>query len=234
MLTGADPGVDDTIGPTCLQAKSRRLALTTTSLVGLVALVLTTGCGSERSSADQTSSAGQTTSRALRCTGQDEPTNFTAYSLGPEFEKLPLTSQSRVCNQAPPGRPPEERLNIVEYSYGSCNPGPGERCPSPLSVQNWPRCERDPSDYAGSLHNPLKRRLEIRGVPAHVYEGGGRLEIFTGASTVVVFGNEEAQIVRAGRALVKAPAKPSAEVTGGDATAPLPAPPPGAVLACSS
>jgi len=62
---------------------------------------------------------------------------------------------------------------------------------------------------------------------------GDEVEIFTGKSTVVVFGNEEAQIVRAGRALVKAPAKPSAKVTGGDTTTPLPVPPPGPVLSCS-
>jgi hypothetical protein len=202
------------------RARPTLLALATSPLFALVALLLAAGCGSERSSADRTSS------RVLPCTGPHEPANFSAYSLGPTFENLPLTDQDRECDQAPPGAPPERRLNIIEYAYGDCEPPPGEGgCAKPLVVQNWPRCERDPSDYAVSHHNPLKAKVAVRGVPGHLYEGGLRLEVYTGNSTVVVFGTDEARVLRAGRALVKAPSRPSASVSSGDTTTPLPAPP---------
>lgn len=165
----------------------------------------------------------------LRCTGFSEPTNFTAYSLGDEFEGLPLTRQERVCTQPYRGGPPDARLNIVAYSYGDCQPLPGAGCALPLEVQNWPRCEREPAEYTVDHHNPLNARLRVRGVPAHVYEHGLRVEVYAGRSTIVVFGTESERVLRAARSLVKSPARPDAPVYDGDASQPLPAPPAGPI-----
>jgi hypothetical protein len=88
-----------------------------------------------------------------------------------------------------------------------------------------PRCEFDPADYTIDHHNPLVGRLSIRGVPAHLYEGGLRLEVYTGMSTVVIFGVDQAQVKRAARALVRASDIPTGPVQSGDTSLDLPQPP---------
>jgi hypothetical protein len=185
--------------------------LTLVSLALLTASII--ACGGEPQAADRRPTAAG----VLRCTTEDEPTNFGAYHVGKEFEGLPLTSQDRVCSRAGPGRPPEERLNIVEYGYGDCNPGPGERCPVPLSVQSWPRCE-------GGFSRISSPRFIIRGVPAR-FQGGG-LGLLTGDSMVVIFANNRGRMLRAARTLVRAPAKPSDPVGDAHASGPLPTPTP--------
>lgn len=168
-------------------------------------------------------------SKLLDCTARGEPSNFVAYSLGRTFEGLSLSDQNRTCTDPEPissdvarieaqlpvevRRPREARLNFVSYLYGDCRPPPGEGgCPLPLEIQTWPRCEREPSDYDIGHHNPLQAKLTMRGVPAHLYEGGLRLEVYTGESTVVVFGTDPARVLRAGRALVRAPRRPNDQV----------------------
>lgn len=138
----------------------RRLTLVSLALLG----GLVTACGGEPEVADWRPTAAG----VLRCTAKDEPTNFGAYHVGKEFEGLPLTSQSRECTQAGHNSRAEQRLNVVRYSYGSCNPGPGRvRCSVPLSVQSWPRCEVGFS----RISSP---RLIIRGEPARFREGAWR------------------------------------------------------------
>jgi len=198
-------------------------------IIALVVVMLGSmlGCGSERRAGKPEPAAGAPTSSAvLPCTEEDEPTNFVVYSLGTEFEGLPLNSQERHCSYAPPGAPPQVRQNVVLYTYGTCEPPPGEGgCPPPVSVQTKPRCETGFSP--ASHHNPLAGKERIRGVDARVYDGGYRLEVQSGGSMVTIFADSRAQLLRAGRALVKAPAKPSDAVKEGDVSAPLPSPPPG-------
>lgn len=200
----------------------------------MLALTVTfaAGCGSEsaaeRKSRPSTSSQGSPA--ALPCTGGEERTNFTLYSLGPKFEDLPLSRDpERRCTRAPAGAAPAMRLNLVSYTYGDCKPIPGsehQNCNYPLEVQAWPLCERDPAELKPSHHNPLAGTVRIRGVPGRLYEGGRRLELFTGDATVVIFG-DQARVLRAGRALVKAPRNPAGRVVAGDTGAPLPPPPAG-------
>lgn len=185
--------------------------LTLVSLALLAALV--PGCGGEPEVADRRPTAAG----VLGCTAKEEPTNFGAYHVGKEFEGLPLTSQNRACTEAGPNSRPEQRVNAVEYSYGSCNPAPERGCPAPLSVQSWPRCERGFS----RISSP---RFIIRGVPAQ-YQGGG-MALLTGDSMVVIFANDRGRMLRAARALVRAPAKPSDPVRDAHASGPLPAPAP--------
>lgn len=160
----------------------------------------------------------------LDCTASDQPTNFAAYSLGRGFEGRPLSEQRRVCVVPAPltarqaeiearlplaaRLPRDARSNFVSYTYGTCDPPPDGGCPLPLEIQTWPRCERDPTDYDIGHHNPLQAKLTVRGVPAHLYEDGLRLEVYAGESTIVVFGLQREQVLRAGRALIKAPARP--------------------------
>jgi len=175
----------------------------------------------------------------LACTKRGEATNFASYSLGRGFEGLSLSDQHRTCTIPEPvspdvarvearlpadaRRPRDARLNFVSYLYGDCRAPPGEGgCPLPLEIQTWPRCERDPSDYAISAHNPLEAKLKVKGVPAHLYEGGLRLEVYTGESTVVVFGTDPDTVLRAGRALIKGPARPSDRVEDRAAIGALP------------
>ncbi len=196
-------------------------------------LVLFAACGAERSRGGRGPAANQPEPRAkptvagvLPCTEKDEPTNFAAYSLGSEFEGLPLTGQDRQCTLASPNAPPHVRQNTVAYIYGDCKPPPEEGgCSPPLSVQTAPRCERGFS--APSHHNPLKKKVEVRGVEARLHEDGYRLELLTGDSAVRIFGNDRAQVLRAGRALIRAPAKPSDAVKDGQPSGPLPSPPAG-------
>lgn len=188
---------------------------------------IVSACGSEGPAGEPESAAAtaaSTPSAVLPCTGEDEPTNFVTYSLGTEFEGLPLTSQERYCSYAPPGAPPQVRQNVVLYTYGTCEPPPGEGgCPFPVSVQTKPRCEVGFSPP--SHHNPLAGKERFRGVDARVYQGGHRLEVQSGGSMVTIFADDRAQLLRAGRALVRAPARPSDGVKEGDVSAPLPSPP---------
>lgn len=84
------------------------------------------------------------------------------------------------------------------FIYGDCTPPPSEGgCAPPLEVQVWSACVRS--------FGSIKRHLyEFRGAKAT--GGGGRyevspMEIFTGRTTIVVFGNEKPLIKAAAREL---------------------------------
>jgi hypothetical protein len=62
----------------------------------------------------------------------------------------------------------------------------------------------------------------VRGVPAALFEGGHRLELYTGSVTVVIFGSNRGQLMRAANAL-----KPVNRMASAGNT--LPSPVPGAI-----
>ncbi len=203
-------------------------AVSASAVAVAVAVVPSLGSTQEANKpAGPRTSSESPTPELLPCTAEDAPTNFEAFSVGPEFEGLALTGQERRCTHAPPGAPPQARINVVQYFYGTCDPPPDGGCSLPLVVQNWPRCERGPVPSHG--HNPVHGKVSIRGVPARQYEGGRRLEVYTGESTVVVFGTNPARVLRTGRALVKAPARPTSRVVEGDTSRELPPPPSGRI-----
>jgi hypothetical protein len=115
---------------------------------------------------------------------------FELYALGESHGEHELTAVVRQFD----GRPeaPPVRVNFVDFLYGTCTPAPGSerRCSPPLSVQVWTTCKRNPTVDAPGQDAPM----EIRGVPAYFYDGGSRLELSTGTSTVVIFagGREKA------------------------------------------
>lgn len=118
---------------------------------------------------------------------------FELYYPGLEFEGLPLVHVEER-NDTPTA---EEPLvgRWVTFVYGECEPGVEGRCAPPLQVQVWPASlrNRDVQPFAPD------REPDVRGVPAAFY--GDRLELETGRSTVVLFGSDRAQLLRAASAL---------------------------------
>ncbi len=147
----------------------------------------------------------------LPCTGYEDPLNFDSYYLGDSFEDLPLSATDRRCYLPDPNYPDDPGSNDVSYFYGTCTPPPDGGCTPPLEVQTWPACERYRDMYMLDPYGtPLPRiDLTVQGVPASLFEDGYRLEIYTGGSTVVIFGDDSAQIMRAGNAIQEAPGIPS-------------------------
>ena len=123
-------------------------------------------------------------------------TDFPLYAPGESYGDLPLTAVLRTFDSsaaAPPVRP-----NYVGFVYGSCD-AVDEGCAPPLSIQVWAACERNPTVYSplAGAEDPL----EVRGVPAFFYEGGRRLELSTGTSTVVIFAGDRQTALAAAAAL---------------------------------
>lgn len=57
----------------------------------------------------------------------------------------------------------------------------------PIQVQVWNACQRNSASYDLAAD----RKLQVRGAPAAFYENYGRLEIYTGKSTIVIFSSVE-------------------------------------------
>jgi hypothetical protein len=124
--------------------------------------------------------------------------DFPLYAPGAAFGDLPLTAVLRRFNDSPDAPPVRE--NYVDFLYGTCEPPEGEGgCALPLSVQVWAACERNPLVYGPEIAR--EGPVEIRGVPGYFYEGGRRLELSTGASTVVIFAADRASALSAATAL---------------------------------
>jgi hypothetical protein len=133
----------------------------------------------------------------LPCTGPDgRPAGLPKYDLGPEFEGLPASHAYRRCD--PQGRP-SGRANFHATIYGDCVIEAGQQaCAPPLEVQTFPACER-PGDYRfGPGNAPMPREeTRIAGRDAAIFAEGGRVEVYTKTATVVLFGDDLAQLRRA-------------------------------------
>ena len=116
---------------------------------------------------------------------------FPLYSLGTQFEDLPLTAIVRVFGKplvrARGGRAvPDNRTNHMNFIYGTCAALGGEGgCAPPLTVQIWPACDRTLQDYFYNTRDGGPSRLyelvTIRGVPTakfsdmlELYQEGSR------------------------------------------------------------
>jgi hypothetical protein len=120
--------------------------------------------------------------------------DFELYALGEAYGELPLTAVTRVFDPSPEA--PPVRANYVGFVYGTCDASEGG-CAPPLSIQVWAACERNPMVYSPDAGQ--EQPIELRGVPAFFYEGGRRLELSTGTSTVVIFAtSREAALAAAG------------------------------------
>jgi len=117
---------------------------------------------------------------------------FPLYSAGDRVDGLPLVAVVRRNDTA----------NFVSFVYGDCTAGGDAGCAPPAEIQVWPACLRNPALYDSPLPGaPVLQRATVRGVPAAFFDDGTRLEIQTGRSTVVVFGDSRARVLRIADAL---------------------------------
>lgn len=152
--------------------------------------------------------------------GAPIPTRY--YDLGRAFAGLKLTSQRDLCNPAAPAGAavssgPSEAVGYVSVVYGSCTPTSGDGCVPPLNVQSWPECARDPNTYREPTPRGAKLEAMLNPnepvtipsapwIPARAFEGGTRLEIYSGETTIVVFARDSHLASAAGAALANAAA----------------------------
>ncbi|HEY7950231.1 MAG TPA: hypothetical protein VID51_05285 [Solirubrobacterales bacterium] len=129
---------------------------------------------------------------------------FDAYHLyysGPEVAGLSLDAVVQGWATNRHAREQGRRRIYWTFIYGDCTPPPREGgCAPPLEVQVWSACVRSVSPIKVRKH----RLYEFRGAKAT--GGGGRyevspMEIFTGRTTIIVFGSEKSLIKTAAREL---------------------------------
>jgi hypothetical protein len=129
----------------------------------------------------------------LPCTGDEQPANFTVYSLGPSVSGDQLASEQRDCLQYQDGE--VARMNDVSYFYGSCDiPAGADTCAPPLQIQSWPACERNLAMYEKSdgVAYPYTYVGDARGAPAYSFNGGTRIEVYSSDTTIVIFATDPA------------------------------------------
>lgn len=224
--------------------------LAAATLIGGVLVVLVAAATQQGTFAVARAAANDSSPTAtahLPCTSENDPANFTFYSVGAEFEGLTVTHDMRVCYEPSAGE--FIKPNYVSYIYSDCGlipelqpPGAFIDCPNVLEIQTWPTCERSLADYELDPGVPLPQEpLGMRrGVPAFAFDAGNRVELFTGSSTVVIFAAEPHRIASVVAALRPAPpATPPASPVAhtGAAIGDLPAPSLGAMtgsLSCSA
>ena len=117
---------------------------------------------------------------------------FPLYDAGDRVDGLPLVAVLRRHDTA----------DFVSFVYGDCDAGDDAGCAPPAEVQVWPACRRNLGLYDSRLPGtPVPERVVVRGVPGAFLEDGTRLELQTGRSTVVLFGDSRAQVLRVVAAL---------------------------------
>lgn len=137
---------------------------------------------------------------------------FAIYNAGASVSDLPLVAILRRSDAA----------DYVSFIYGRCENVGGNACAPPMEIQTWPACRRHLGLYTGP-QTPTPERATIRGAPAAFFEGGRRLEIQTGRSTIVVFGRSREEVLEVADAVrgVNAGIPPQSD---------LPPPAPGALI----
>ena len=173
--------------------RRRRLLL----LFGAIAAVATAGALALVSQAGKPPSLPPKGNLDLERATSFEP--FTIYYAREAFEGLPLSAILRRLDRKLAREP--VRADYVSFLYGDCDARPDFGCALPLEIQNWRVCARNPTAYESA---PGKLQpgdpIEVRGVPGRLYEAGERLEIYTGDTAIVLFGERE-QILRAAEEL---------------------------------
>jgi hypothetical protein len=103
--------------------------------------------------------------------------HYPLYYVGESYDSLPLSFAGLGPGSG------EGTRRAWSFGYGDCEPPEGEGgCPLPLEVQNWSICTRFPSLYPG----PTPKTESVHG--AQTLPAGGGLDVYTGRTTVVIFG----------------------------------------------
>lgn len=126
--------------------------------------------------------------------------DYPLYFAGDRVEGYPLVAVLRRSDTA----------EFVSFVYGDCTPADGVGCAPPIEIQVWPACRRHLALYGSVPTGPIVEQTVVRGVPAAVLDGGSQLELQTGRSTVVVFGDSRGRVFRVARALRAVGGSPSA------------------------
>ena len=144
--------------------------------------------------------------------------NYPLFSAGESVDGPPLVA---VLTR-------DDTAEYVSFVYGDCAPHDDEGCAPPAEVQVWPACRRKNISLYDAWHHgaPAPEAASVRGVPAAFLDDGLRLELQASRSTIVVFADSPARVLRVAAAL-----RPLGEPRSG---APLPAPAPGALEGASS
>jgi hypothetical protein len=117
---------------------------------------------------------------------------FPLFDAGDRVDGLPLTAVLRR----------EDTADYVSFVYGDCTPSDDQGCSPPVEVQVWPACRRNLRLYdSAQPGTPVPQPTTVRGVPAAFLEDGLRLELHASRSTVVVFGDSQARVLRVAAAL---------------------------------
>jgi hypothetical protein len=117
---------------------------------------------------------------------------YPLFDAGSRVEGLPLTAVLRR----------DDTASYVSFVYGDCVASVDAGCTPPAEIQVWPACRRSLALYdAESPESPAHERVVTRGVPAALFDDGTRLELQTGRSTVVVFGDSRERVLRIAAAL---------------------------------
>jgi hypothetical protein len=134
---------------------------------------------------------------ALPCTSPRQPINFQIFSAGPSVGGVRLNSVERGCGEATFAD--EQPANFVNYIYGHCEISEGaDGCLPPLEIQTWPACQRALADYSYDGEPMSYRRLPTDdGAEAVEILLDGRVEVYTGESTVVIFSEDPAMTEKA-------------------------------------
>jgi hypothetical protein len=113
--------------------------------------------------------------------GAEKFDTYRLYYLGKSLRGLQLSDIVRGS-----GRGPHRSWSFI---YGTCDPDPDEGCAPPLEVQNASACVR----YPALLGVQRSELAPFRGA-VRANEG---VEIYTGRTTVVIFGRDRSDALRA-------------------------------------
>jgi hypothetical protein len=160
------------------KARITRKPLLLVAALALAALASFGGVALSQSGSGGVSLPGHAPKGALSL-GQAREASFPVYYPGDRVEGQALNVILRGYNSSP--------LNDVDFIYGTCQPSSEAGCPAPIEVQVWPACARNLSSYSPSVQSGREERT-VRGVPAAYFStDGGRLELQTETSTIVIF-----------------------------------------------
>ena len=136
----------------------------------------------------------------LQCTSA--PEGLDAYWAGPSFDGLDLSAALIPCDT--PGDDSQPGVQPLTYIYGDCTPQ-GGGCAPPIDIQTWPSSRPKPPNGVDTT---------VSGVPATRF-GPSHLEIYHPDVTVVIFGDDGAQVDRFAAALERAPGGSTALAASG-------------------
>jgi hypothetical protein len=168
-----------------------RYQFSTATLASLCAVpMLVAGCWGGSSTVHPSSNFSVDQARKSR--------EFPVYYAGNEVNGYTLTA----VNHSPLG-PMRKNAWSVVFTYGTCDVGPGfdsGGCAMPVEISNEPACSRNLGMYGGGL-GPQAHPTRLRGAIAAFFEGGSRIELQTGTTTVVIFAFSKREAVQVARAL---------------------------------